>query len=457
MRSSNATLGSIQEQPLISQRAGQPRSKEVAPPRSLHIVLLNQAFYPDIVATAQMAKDLADHLARRGHRVSAIASRSIYGKVGAVLPKRETVPVQSANHQVAQAVDNPLPIQVHRVGFSIFGKRGTLARLFDFALFYALAAFKLFTTPRADIIVGFSTPPFIALLAVLVAKVRRGKSVYWAMDLYPDVPVASGMLKPRSPLTRMLEALHRWVVRHADATVALGRCMRGRFLSKGLPEDKLHFIPVWSDESGVRPLDRATNPLRNSWGLHSRFTVMYSGNFGLGHDSDTIKAAMLELKASPEVRFVFVGGGKRRAEIESFVKEHRLEAVKYYDYVPREQLAQSLCVGDVHLISLREGMEGLIVPSKLFGIMAAGRPAIFIGHPDSEIARVLVEHDAGIVVREADSAGLVAAIMRLAADPTSAAAMGERARAALLGKFDATTACSSWAQLLERLCGPAAR
>jgi colanic acid biosynthesis glycosyl transferase WcaI len=407
----------------------------------MHIVLLNQAFHPDVVATAQMAKDLADHLARKGHRVSAVASRSIYGKSGAVLPKFERIAVSGAEH----------PITAYRVGFSLFGKKGTLARLFDFAFFYVLAAVRVLTMPRADVIIAFSTPPYIALVAMLARFLRGNKAVYWAMDLYPDVPVASGMLQERSLLTRILERIHRRIVRRCDATVVLGRCMQGRLLAKGLPADRLHFIPVWSDETGVKPVERAANPVRASWNLGDAFTVMYSGNFGLGHDAETIKAAMLALKDRADLRFVFVGGGKRRAEIEAFVREHAIANASYRDYVPREQLGQSLCAGDAHLISLKEGMEGLIVPSKLFGIMAAARPAIFIGHPDSEIARVVAENDAGFVIREGDSKGLIAAIERLAADRAAAASMGERGRAALIGRYDATSACDAWASLLSTL------
>jgi colanic acid biosynthesis glycosyl transferase WcaI len=411
-----------------------------------HVVLLNQAFHPDVVATAQMAKDLADHLVRRGHTVTAVASRSIYGKSGAVLPASEEIPVKDGQGQASERV-----IHVRRVGFSIFGKRGTLARLIDFAFFYVLAGWKLMFLRKPDVIVGFSTPPYIALLPLLLRAVRGNRCVYWAMDLYPDVPVASGMLKPTSPLTSVLEWLHRYIVRKSNATVVLGRCMRDRLLAKGLPAQKLHFIPVWSDESGVKPVPRDQNPLRTSWNVQGKFVVMYSGNFGLGHDAGTIKGAMLALKDDPSIAFVFVGGGKRRAEIESFITHSGITNASYKDYVPRDMLSQSLCVGDCHLISLIEGMEGLIVPSKLFGIMAAARPALFIGNPTSEIARVIIESNAGHVVRQGDSQGLAQAIQSMAGNIPASISMGENARAALLGKYDASTACDQWARLIEAL------
>lgn len=410
----------------------------------LHIVLLNQAFFPDVVATAQMSKDLADELVAKGHTVTAIASRSIYGKSGATLPTQETL---------------PNGIQVHRVGFSLFGRAGTLLRVLDFGFFYLLAAIKLLTIRRPDVVVGFSTPPYIALLTIINRWLRGSKAVYWAMDLYPDVIVASGMLKESSFLTRILDWFHRALVRHADATVVLGRCMLDKVTSKAGPAaaSKVRFIPVWADEAGIESIPRETNTLRKEWNCGDAFTLMYSGNFGHGHDAATLMEAMKRLKHrtaadASGVRFIFVGGGKRRKEIETFIANEAISIASYHDYQPRNRLAESLSVGDIHIISLLEGMEGLIVPSKCYGIMAASRPAIFIGNPASEIARVLSENDCGIVVRQGDADGLVAAIESLAADPARARTMGARGRKVFESAYSRSKACAQWESLLMRLC-----
>jgi len=410
----------------------------------LHIVLLNQAFYPDVVATAQMSKDLADELVAKGHTVTAIASRSIYGKSGATLPTREVL---------------PNGIQVHRVGFSLFGRAGTLLRVLDFAFFYLLAAVKLLTIPRPDVVVGFSTPPYIALLTIINRWLRGSKAVYWAMDLYPDVIVSSGMLTPDSVLTRILDWFHRKLVKHADATVVLGRCMLDKVTIKAGPTAaaKVRFIPVWADEAGIESVPRTANTLRKEWGCGDAFTLMYSGNFGHGHDAETLMQAMARLKDrtatdATGLRFVFVGGGKRRKEIESFISANDISIAAYHDYQPRERLAESLSVGDIHIISLLEGMEGLIVPSKCYGIMAAERPAIFIGNPASEIARVLTENDAGLVIRQGDVQGLVDAINALAANPARAAAMGQRGRKIFELAYCRSRACAQWDALLAELC-----
>lgn len=407
----------------------------------MHVVLLNQAFHPDVVATAQMSKDLADELVRRGHTVTAVASRSIYGKRGAVLPKRETID----------------GIDVRRCGSSIFGKAGIVARLADFGLFYALSTARVLTLRKPDVVVSFTTPPFIAMAGVLARWFRGARAVHWVMDLYPDVPVACGVMKPPgwSPggmLTGAFERLNRFILRRSDVNVVLGRCMRQRVLAKGVPPAKVRLIPVWAELGGITGKSREQSDFRRALGVGDAFTVMYSGNFGIGHDAQTICDAMRLLRDDPagkDIRFVFVGGGKRRAEVAKFIEQHALTNATWHNYVPREALGDSLAAADVHLISLRDGVEGIVVPSKLFGVMAAARASVFVGQPSSEIAQVLGEDRAGITVRPGDARGLADAILALKADPAGTASMGARARLALTGRYDAATAAAQWADLLE--------
>lgn len=415
----------------------------------MHIVLLNQAFHPDIVATAQMGRDLAEALVRRGHTVTAVSSRSIYGQKGAVLPARDEFAVVPEVEG-----DKAGTVRVRRVGSSLFGRSGTLARVFDFGMFYLRAAWVLLTMEKPDVVVGFSTPPYIALLALLCRFVRGTKAVYWAMDLYPEVMVPSGMLRASSPLYKLLAWVHRQLVRRADATVVLGRCMQQRVLD-ALTGDaagrKVHMIPVWSDEAGVRPVGRAENRLRAQWGVGDAFVVMYSGNFGIGHDAATILGAMQRLKDRAGIQFVFVGGGKRRPEVEAFIREKGLTNGRYMDYQPREMLAESLSAADIHLISLRAGMEGLIVPSKLYGIMACARPSIFVGPESSEVARVLGEAGCGVVVREGDAEGLARRIEAYAQNVQEVERAGAAALRSFQGQYTRRASCTAWCELLERL------
>jgi colanic acid biosynthesis glycosyl transferase WcaI len=404
----------------------------------MRILLLNQVFYPDVAATAQHAHDLGKHLVAHGHEVVVIASRSLYGQKGASLPKREMVD----------------GIEVHRVGKSIFGKAGILARVFDFALFYVAAMVKAMTVKRPDVVVCFTTPPFIALVGWLMREIRGSRFVYWVMDLYPDLPVACGVVKERALLTRFFERVNRFCLRRADRVVVLGRCMRDRVLSKGIGAQHVHHIGVWADQAEIKPIERMSNPYREQWKLGNRLVVMYSGNFGLGHDVKTMCEAALRLREDDSIRFVFAGGGKKKEYVDQFVKEHKLQNCVLAPYQPREKLDASLSCADVHLATLLEGVEGIMVPCKLFGIMAASRPTIFIGHPSSELARVLTEHNAGSVVRQGDVDSLVQAIRNFASDEILRRNMGENARVALIESFNRTKSCEQWRELLEGLFSP---
>ena len=405
----------------------------------MRILLLNQTFYPDVAATAQHAHDLARHLVRHGHHVDVIASRSLYGEKGAALPRRETID----------------GVEVHRVGRSFFGKATIIARVLDFALFYVAAAVKAFSIRRPDVVICFTTPPFIAMVGWLLRAVRRNKFVYWVMDLYPDLPVACGVVKERSPATRFFEAVNRFCLRRADRVVVLGRCMKQRVLDKGVDGQHVIHIGVWADQAEVHDVPRAENPYRAEWNLGDRFVVMYSGNFGLGHDVDTKCEAARRLRDDDSIRFVYAGGGKKKAIVDAFVNRHALDNCVLAPYQPRERLADSLSCADVHIATLLEGVEGIMVPCKLFGIMAAQRPTIFIGHPESELARVLVEHDCGFVVRQDDGEGLVKAIRTLASDKALRERMGLNARTALIDAFSREKACEQWRELLESVHAPA--
>lgn len=406
---------------------------------SMRVILLNQAFYPDHAATAQHAHDLARHLVRQGHEVAVITSRSLYGQKGASLPRFEQIE----------------GIEVHRVGASLFGKSSILARILDFALFYVLATLKALRLRRADVIVPFTTPPFIALVGLLLRAVKGTRVVYWLMDLYPDLPVACGVMKRHGWTTALLERLHRFCLRRVDRVVVLGRCMKQLVLDKAVPAERIEQIGVWADHTEVTPLPREDNPYRAQWDLAGKFVVMYSGNFGLGHDVETLCGAIERLRDRDDIRFLCVGGGKRLEELRRFIEQAKVTNVQVHPYQPREKLDALLSLADVHLISLAAPVCGIMVPSKLFGILAAARPSIFVGPTGSEIARVLAESDAGLTVSNGDAEALAQAIRALQADPARAQAMGDRARQALIERYDRAHACAAWERLLRRLVPPA--
>jgi glycosyltransferase involved in cell wall biosynthesis len=401
----------------------------------MRVLLINQTFYPDVAATAQHGHDLARHLVAQGHQVSVIASRSIYGKAGTALPAYEKVD----------------GIEIHRVGRSFYGKAGLLARTTDFALFYLLTAAKAIQIGHHDVSVCFTTPPFIALLGLALRGLRGTKVVYWVMDLYPDVLVVTGVLREDSLTTRILERLNRLALSRADRTVVLGRCMERRVLAKGVDPANVERINVWSDVNEICPRPREENPYRREWGVGDRTLVMYSGNFGIGHDVETFAAGAKLLSERSDVMFAFVGGGKRKKQLIDAMRARGLSNFIEADYQPRERLGELLSAADIHLVSMMPRWAGVMVPSKIYGTLAAERPVIWVGGESTEAAAVVREADCGFVIAPGDAEGFAKAVRTLADNAELRATMGKRARQALADKWGAPHAMKRWAALLEQV------
>jgi colanic acid biosynthesis glycosyl transferase WcaI len=408
----------------------------------MRILIINQPFYPDVVATAQHLADWSEHLTSRGHTVTVIASRSVYGKQGANLPKRDTYKGAT----------------VYRVGANLFKKGRILTRLIDFGLFHFLALYRALTLPKQDVVVCLTTPPFIGLVGMLTKSFRGSRYVQYEMDLYPDVPIALGVMRKTSLSARFFESFHRRLLRSADRVIVLGRCMQRVIAAKNIPAEKLALITPWADPDELTPVARDVNAFRREQNLAEKFVVMYSGNLGLGHDITTIAAAMQQLANSPEERdrrfhFVFIGGGKRMQEIKAFVDQHQLQNVSILDYQPREKLAETLTAADVHLITQAPGTSGLIVPSKFYGILAAGRPSIYIGPDDTEVAYALTESNLGTVLPIGDVGGLLAALYELQ-NQSNTADFEIRARDILRQKFSRQVNTARLTDMLESLMTP---
>jgi glycosyltransferase involved in cell wall biosynthesis len=399
----------------------------------MHLRMLHTFFYPDQSSVSQIISDVAFHMARHGNRVEAIASRGHYEGGGQRLPRRQ----------------EEGGVTIRRIWGPSLGKGSMLARLADLGSFAVGSFWAALTSRRCDKLMVLTNPPMYAAMATLLGFLRREPYVYVVMDLYPDVAVKAGLLKPRGLITRLLRRITRWTLRRAHRVAVLGTCMADAVAAYGVDRSRIAILRNWADEQAIHPLPPADNPLRKRLGLEGKFVVMYSGNMGVGHRFEDILNAALLLRSRDDIRFLFVGGGVRRKEVEAFVAEHQLANVQVMGYFQRGELGHSLTLGDAHFVSLREGYEGLIVPSKAYGIMAAGRPMIYQGNPRGEIARMLIEEGGGVVAAEGDADGLAAIIRQWADDPAAAQALGQRARRLLEEKYSASIALENYRRLLE--------
>ncbi|CAN5555304.1 glycosyltransferase family 4 protein [soil metagenome] len=401
------------------------------------LLFINRFYYPDHSATAQILTDLAEALAARGWEVSVIASRLRYDDATARLPAR-------ALHA---------GVTIRRVWSSRFGRAGLAGRAVDYLSFYFTAFFALLRAARhGDLVVVKTDPPLLSVVASVAVRLRGATLINWLQDLYPEVAAELGVGAMHGWLGRRLRRWRNASLHRARLNIAIGERMAERIAAEGVPADRIVVMPNWSDETAIRPLARAAVALRDEWGFGDAFVVGYSGNLGRAHEFETLLGAATLLTMRDDIVFLMIGGGHESARLAARVADEGLASrFQFQPYQPRERLSESLGAADVHWLSLRPEMEGLIVPSKFYGIAAAGRPVIAVTDLDGEIARIVRREDCGVAVAPGDCAGLAAAIETMASDATRVAAMGRAARAVLERDFGRLDAFERWDRLFGTL------
>lgn len=411
-------------------------------PSGASLLFVNQHYTPDIAATGQCLADLAEHLAKSGYYVEVLASRARYGAGQIAAPARETLN----------------GVRVRRVAGTAFGRGTHIGRLIDYASFYIAVLVKLLVGRRYTGVVFLTTPPLIAFIGRIARAIHGQHYAIWSMDLHPEAEIAAGMLRASSFAGRVLAWLDARAYRGADFVVDLGTYMRKRVLRKGVAPTKVRTVHIWGGR-GVAATTRGSNPLARHLGLEDKFVVMYSGNAGIVHDFGAVFEAMRALRDDPRIFFLFVGGGPRRAELESFAERERISNFAYHDYFPRDLLRHSLTVAHVHLISLRQSFVGVSVPSKLYGAMASARPILFVGPKACETSDAIRDARCGVIVDPADNGDAaagrrVAAVLRAWSDvPAVAEELGARGRCAFVERYEHRLSCAAFEDVVRTLWG----
>ncbi len=347
----------------------------------MKIVFINRFFFPDESATSQILTDLAFELAKTEDHIEVLTSRLLYGNEKG-LPSNEVIN----------------GVHIKRIWTTSFGRANLLGRAFDYISFYISALFTLlFRASNIDIVVVKTDPPLISIIALLACKLKGCKVINWVQDLFPEVATALGMTSV-SRFEKQLVRIRNASLTAASMNVVIGETMKERLLSQGVADKKISIIHNWADGDDIKPISRDNNDLRKKWSIGNELVVGYSGNMGRAHDFDTILSVIEHLSGNANIRFLFIGEGAKKSQLEDQVAERRLDNVVFKPYQARSQLTYSLCVPDIHLISLYPELEGLIVPSKYYGILAAGRPVIFVGRKDGEIARMVYDAGCGRVL-----------------------------------------------------------
>ncbi len=399
----------------------------------MRILVVNQYFHPDRSATSQLLTELCEDLAEH-HDITVVCGRPSYD------------PSEPREIHGFLAPERHGRVKVLRIWSTTFPRTAMAGRLSNYGTYLTSSVVGLMRVARPDVVLTMTDPPVVAAAAATASAIRRVPFVYVNQDVFPEVGVALGRM--RNPaLVRSLGALNRSLRRRASVVVAIGRDMERRLVALGTDRRRIEVIPNWADGSAIRPLPGPSR-LREERGWEDRFVVMHSGNVGLSQDLGTLLAAAEILRDDPEIHVAIVGDGASKAALQAEAERRGLFNVEFLPYRAKEDLSDSLGAADVHVIGLAPGLAGTIVPSKLYGILAAGRPYVAAVEAGTEPALVAEEHGCGIRVAPAQPHALAEAIRSMRrADLTG---MGANARRALEDRFDRPIATERYRQTLER-------
>jgi colanic acid biosynthesis glycosyl transferase WcaI len=398
------------------------------------LLIVSQTFVPDPASVGQHVADVAFEMARRGHRVRVYASGRGYEDPSAIYPRRETL------HGA----------EIRRFPLASFGKKSILLRVLGTAVFHLQAFFAALFTPRLAGIFFSTSPPLIGVPMCIVAWIRRVPVVYWAMDLNPDQLIALGKLHSRSITARFLELANSFILHCAALIVALDRFMTQRLLARGVAADKILTLPPWPHEEYIH-VEQQENPFRQRHGLSGKFVIMYSGNHSPSNPLRTLLDAAVQLKDQSNLRFLFVGGGTGKKEVEETIRQHNLPHTISLPYQPLSELKYSLTAADVHVVSLGDGMVGIIHPCKIYGAMTAGKPILFLGPRPSHISDLLDQHNIGFQVSHGNAQAAIETITRMQNMPSEdLQEMGRRARELLEKSLSQNLLCGQFCDAVER-------
>ena len=357
------------------------------------ILVINQHFYPEVAATGQLLLDLCEDLVKDGYRVKVIT-----GNANANFNKKSKIPIR----------ENYKGIEILRLKNTTFNKYRMTGRVLNYLTFHFLVFFQILFCKKPDLVLVLSTPPFISFYGLMLKVLKKVKTIYIVQDLFPDLVVELGKIKNKY-FINVLKKFSKLIIRKMDRVVVVGDFMKRKIkkdILQGMDSDHIITIDNWADGEKIRVIrgEEEKNILRAEWGLEGKFIVLYSGNIGDLHEFDTIISAAEDLgeQGWKKICFVFIGEGIKKEYIKRKVKEKGLNNILFFPFQPREGLTYSLGLADVSLVTLEKGFEGMVVPSKIYGILASGKPVIAVVGGESEVTEIISKGKCGEIVKIGD-------------------------------------------------------
>jgi colanic acid biosynthesis glycosyl transferase WcaI len=373
----------------------------------MHILLFNEYYPPDTSATAKMAVRVAETLAQR-HKVTVVAGRPSYDP-------DEFYPFAFLRRDTRNGV------VVERVGSTAYPRHRMRRRVSNYLTYLALAVPRAIAL-RPDVVLAMTDPPVAGIAGAFVARRLGVPFVYNIRDMYPDMAVGGDIVRPGAWVNRW-EAMHRRALKQAARVIVLGDDMRERILAKGVAPERV--VVVRDGTSFPASMPERNDPIVQELRCGFDFVVLHAGNLGFYGAWDTLLKGA-EILRNESTGLVFIGGGANRAALGASAANS--PNVRFLPFRPVEQIPHVMMAGDLHIVTVRRGLEGVVVPSKLYSILAAGRPVLAVAASTSDAARIVVESGCGLAADPDDPAAVAAAIRELRGDPPRLAEMGRRAR-----------------------------
>jgi glycosyltransferase involved in cell wall biosynthesis len=398
----------------------------------VRILLLNLYYPPDTSATAKMAHGVVDALSV-SHNVTVLCGRPSYDPT----ERRAWRPYQT---EIAGRV------RIIRAGSTAFPRFDMKKRALNYLSYVALAIPRALFVP-CDAVVAMTDPPFQGIVGAIVAMLKRKPYVYNIRDMYPDMAVGGSIVEP-GRITRIWEKLHRWALRRATRVIVLGEDMRLRIIAKGVEPSRVLIV---RDGTEILPWNtplptpdpEVVSAIRGSFS----FVLVHAGNLGFYGAWNTLLTAA-RLLAGDGVGLVFVGDGAQRSQIE--VAAAGSSNIRFLEFFPASKIPSVLAAADAHVITVRRGLEGVVVPSKLYGILAAGKPIVAVAPKETDAVSLGIPRGFAVAADPDHPGEVVNAVRALASDPSKLKAMGEAARAAA-PDYDRVKELQKFVEIIDQL------
>jgi colanic acid biosynthesis glycosyl transferase WcaI len=398
----------------------------------VRVLLLNLYYPPDTSATAKMARSVVEALSI-SHDVTVLCGRPSYDPT----ERRAWRPYRT---EFAGRV------RIMRAGSTDFPRFDMKKRVMNYLSYVGLAIPRALFV-RCDTVVAMTDPPFQGIVGAIVALLKRKPYVYNIRDLYPDMAVGGAIVEP-GRLARIWEKLHRWALRRATRVIVLGEDMRARIVGKGVEparvlivRDGAEILP--SNAPLPVPDPEVVRAIRGNFS----FVLVHAGNLGFYGAWNTLVTAARNL-ASEGLGLVFVGDGAQRSQIEAIAAGSG--NIRFLQFFPASKIPSVLAAADAHVITVKRGLEGVVVPSKMYGILAAGKPIVAVAPKETDAVSLGIQRGFAVAADPDCPAEVVNAVRAMASDPNKLRAMGEAARAAA-PDYDRVKELQKFVEIIEHL------